>query len=56
MKKYKVFPAILFFVVVGIFSLFVVSCNNDSKENLSPEITSSCDTTNISYSGSISLC
>jgi hypothetical protein len=39
---------------IAIFSLFFVSCYYDNEEALYPSITSACDTTNVTFSGTIS--
>jgi len=36
-----------------VFSLFFVSCYYDNEEALYPALSNSCDTTNVSYSGTI---
>jgi len=40
-------------LVFSLFSLFIVSCYYDNEEALYPTINSSCDTTNVTYSGTI---
>jgi hypothetical protein len=39
--------------IVSIISLLVFSCYYDSEEALYPTLTSSCDTTNVTFSGTI---
>jgi hypothetical protein len=44
--------------ILGLFTLitlFCISCYYDNEENLYPEINTSCDTTNVTFSGSISI-
>jgi hypothetical protein len=38
---------------ITIFSLFFVSCYYDNEEALYPALSNSCDTTNVTYSGTI---
>jgi cytochrome c5 len=38
---------------ITIFSLFFVSCYYDNEEALYPALNSTCDTTNVTYSGTI---
>jgi hypothetical protein len=38
---------------ITIFSLFFVSCYYDNEEALYPTINNACDTTNVTYSGTI---
>ena len=45
--KRLIFPAIILFVI------FFASCYYDSEEALYPSYNSSCDTTNVTFSGSI---
>jgi hypothetical protein len=40
-------------IIITIFSFFIVSCYYDNEEALYPSINSSCDTTNVTYSGTI---
>jgi hypothetical protein len=46
MKKIPVLSVLIIF--------FCISCYYDNEEHLYPEISSSCDTTNVTFSGSIS--
>jgi len=39
--------------IIAIFSLFFVSCYYDNEEALYPTLNTSCDTTNVTFSGSI---
>jgi hypothetical protein len=39
--------------IIVIFSFFFVSCYYDNEEALYPSLNSSCDTTNVTYSGTI---
>jgi hypothetical protein len=48
MKRLFISLAIIF-----IISLFVVSCYYDNEEALYPSISNACDTTNVTFSGSI---
>jgi hypothetical protein len=41
------------FLAFAIFSFFFVSCYYDNEEALYPSLNSSCDTTNVTYSGTI---
>jgi hypothetical protein len=45
--------AILFFVTIVTFSFMASSCYYDSEEALYPSLSSTCDTTNITFSGKI---
>lgn len=38
---------------IAIFSFFFVSCYYDTEEALYPAISNSCDTTNVTYSGTV---
>lgn len=38
---------------IAIFSFFFVSCYYDNEEALYPAISNSCDTTNVTYSGTV---
>jgi hypothetical protein len=38
---------------IAIFSMFFVSCYYDNEEALYPSISSACDTTNVTFSGTI---
>jgi len=40
-------------VIIAVFSIFIVSCYYDNEEALYPALSSSCDTTNVTYSGTI---
>lgn len=40
-------------VTLTIFSLFFVSCYYDNEEALYPSLNTSCDTTNVTYSGTL---
>lgn len=40
-------------VIISISTLFLVSCYYDNEEALYPVIETSCDTTNVTYSGKI---
>jgi hypothetical protein len=44
---------IISFTIIVIFSFFFVSCYYDNEEALYPSLNSSCDTTNVTYSGTI---
>jgi hypothetical protein len=44
----KINSILLFVVAIGLFS-----CYNDNKEELYPELTSGCDTTNVTYTSSV---
>jgi hypothetical protein len=48
MKRY--FASI---ALIAIFLLFFVSCYYDNEEALYPEFSNTCDTTNVTYSGTI---
>jgi len=39
--------------IISIFLLFCVSCYYDNEEALYPKIETTCDTTNVTYSGTI---
>lgn len=39
--------------ILGVFSLFFVSCYYDNEEALYPALSNSCDTTNVTFSGTI---
>jgi cytochrome c5 len=39
--------------IITIFSFFIVSCYYDNEEALYPSLSNSCDTTNVTYSGTI---
>jgi hypothetical protein len=39
--------------IIVIFSLFIVSCYYDNEEALYPGLSTSCDTTNVTYSATI---
>jgi len=41
------------YIIIFIFSLFIVSCYYDNEEALYPSIDSTCDITNVTYSVSI---
>lgn len=43
----------IFLATITIFSLFFVSCYYDNEEALYPTLSNSCDTTNVTYSGTI---
>lgn len=40
-------------VTIVLFSYFITGCYYDNEEALYPELSSSCDTTNITFSGTI---
>jgi hypothetical protein len=40
-------------VTITLFSFFFVSCYYDNEEALYPSLSNSCDTTNVTYSGTI---
>jgi hypothetical protein len=44
---------IISLVTIIIFSLFFVSCYYDNEEALYPALSTSCDTTNVTFSGTI---
>jgi hypothetical protein len=44
---------IISLATIGIFSYFIAGCYYDNEEALYPELSSSCDTTNITYSGTV---
>jgi hypothetical protein len=44
---------IISFGVIAIFSFFIVSCYYDNEEALYPSYNNTCDTTNVTYSGTI---
>jgi hypothetical protein len=39
--------------IMTMFSFFIVSCYYDNEEALYPTLSNSCDTTNVTYSGTI---
>jgi hypothetical protein len=39
--------------IISIFTAFFVSCYYDSEEALYPEINTSCDTSNVTFSGTV---
>jgi cytochrome c5 len=39
--------------IIAVISLFVVSCYYDNEEALYPSLSNSCDTTNVTYNGTI---
>ncbi|MCX6254432.1 MAG: hypothetical protein NTV31_08150 [Bacteroidia bacterium] len=43
----------IFLATIAIFSLFFISCYYDNEEALYPAINNSCDTTNVTFSGTI---
>ena len=43
----------IIFAIIFIFSLFFVSCYYDNEEALYPTLSTSCDTTNVTFSGTI---
>lgn len=43
----------LFLTIIAIFLLFFVSCYYDNEEALYPALSNACDTTNVTYSGTI---
>jgi len=43
----------IYLAIITIFSFFIVSCYYDNEEALYPTLNSSCDTTNVTYSGTI---
>ena len=45
--------SIISFLSLVMFSLFIVSCYYDNEEALYPSLNSTCDTTNVTYSGTI---
>jgi hypothetical protein len=44
---------VLSFITIAVFLLFFVSCYYDSEEALYPTLSTSCDTTNVTFSGTI---
>ena len=42
------------FAILSIFSLFFISCYYDNEEALYPTLNSTCDTSNVTFSGIIS--
>jgi hypothetical protein len=44
---------IRYFVTIALFLFFFVSCYYDNEEALYPALSSSCDTTNVTFSGTI---
>jgi hypothetical protein len=42
------------FAILSIFSLFFISCYYDNEEALYPTLSSTCDTSNVTFSGIIS--
>ncbi|MEI6049132.1 MAG: hypothetical protein WCS03_09570 [Bacteroidota bacterium] len=44
---------IIFLSTIAIFLLFFVSCYYDNEEALYPTFSTACDTTNVTYSGTI---
>jgi hypothetical protein len=44
---------IIYFTTIALFSFSFVSCYYDNEEALYPTLNSSCDTTNVTFSGSI---
>jgi hypothetical protein len=44
---------ITYFATIALISFFFVSCYYDNEEALYPILNSSCDTTNVTFSGSI---
>lgn len=40
---------------ITVFSCFIVSCYYDNEEALYPQLNTSCDTTNITFSGTIAV-
>jgi hypothetical protein len=44
---------ILSLTIISVFSFFFVSCYYDNEEALYPSVNSGCDTTNVTYSGTI---
>ncbi len=45
---------LLFLCFIAFSSLFIASCYNDNEETLYPEFNNDCDTTNVTYSLTIS--
>jgi hypothetical protein len=43
----------IFIAIISIFLIFFVSCYYDNEEALYPALSTSCDTTNVTYSGTI---
>jgi len=48
MKRLIIYP-----VTIALFPLFFVSCYYDNEEALYPTLNASCDTTNVTFSGTI---
>jgi hypothetical protein len=44
---------IIIIATVSLFSLFFVSCYYDNEEALYPQLSNTCDTTNVTFSGTI---
>ena len=44
---------IIYFAIIALFLFFFVSCYYDNEEALYPALNSSCDTTNVTFSGTI---
>ena len=44
---------IIFITTISIFLIFFISCYYDNEEALYPTLSTSCDTTNVTYSGTI---
>ena len=44
---------IISFTTIAVFSFFFVSCYYDNEEALYPALNSTCDTTNVTYNGTI---
>jgi hypothetical protein len=44
---------IIYFATITLISFFFVSCYYDNEEALYPALNSSCDTTNVTFSGTI---
>jgi uncharacterized membrane protein len=42
-----------YLIICCLFAFFITSCYWDSEERLYPQLSNSCDTTNITYSGSV---
>ena len=44
----------ILFLLIGLFALSMQSCYYDNEEELYPQITNGCDTTNVTYSNHVS--
>jgi len=44
----------IFIILLGLFAFSIQSCYYDNEEELYPQITNGCDTTNVTYSKTVS--